>query len=128
MRPSPVRLSDSDLLEAEYVITPADTPSPLPSLGNCFNTGMCTWLCRHQRALQVALGIETVLLLVLLALFRWLNFQMQREELDSDEVGLRLLAGNPPLYVLDCITIQQKQFTAGEGRFPVKVSVGAVLC
>jgi hypothetical protein len=78
-----VRISGAELLEAGYALA----PPALPGLGNCFNTGLCAWLCHHRGALQIALGVETVLLLVLIALYRWLNRQMEQEGLDADEVS-----------------------------------------
>ncbi len=51
VRPSPVRVSDVDLLDlAQEVAMEA------PSLGNCFNTGFCAWLCKHRCSTQISRG------------------------------------------------------------------------
>ena len=64
MLASPVRVGEAgSLLE----------PEQAPALRNCFNSGLCAWLCAHRRGLQWALGLETLALLGLLALYTRLN-------------------------------------------------------
>lgn len=44
-RPSPVRVSDVDFMQIGE-----ELPLQAPSLSNCFNTGICSWLCNHRCA------------------------------------------------------------------------------
>ena len=64
--PSPVRAGDMSLLEAAQG---TDAHKQAPALHNCFNSGVCEWLCVHRRGLQWALGLETLALLALLAFY-----------------------------------------------------------
>ena len=68
-----------------------------PALRNCFNSGVCKWLCAHRRGLQWALGLETLALLALLAFYTRLNRALARQQPDEDDdddaqVGRPLLA------------------------------------
>ncbi len=45
VRPTPGRIAEADLLEL------ADSlEKEAPSLANCFNSGLCNWLCQHRQA------------------------------------------------------------------------------
>ncbi|KAK9906469.1 hypothetical protein WJX75_002462 [Coccomyxa subellipsoidea] len=82
-RPSPVRVSDVDFMQiGEELLLQA------PSLSNCFNTGICSWLCKHRRMLQYALGVETVLLVALFAFYARISRQAAQAGLDADEESL----------------------------------------
>lgn len=92
MLPSPVRPADLSLLQAEALGAAATTQKPAPALGNCFNSGVCEWLCAHRAGLQWALGLETLALLGLLAFYARLNRALGRQQqgLDEDEVRRQL--------------------------------------
>lgn len=81
MLASPVRVGETGLLLE---------PEPAaPALHNCFNSGLCAWLCTHRRGLQWALGLETLALLGLLALYTRLNraaAHARALEEDTDQV------------------------------------------
>lgn len=47
LRPSPVRVSEVDLLDLAQ-----EAAQESPSLGNCFNSGLCAWLCKHRCSTQ----------------------------------------------------------------------------
>ena len=86
--PSPVRAGDFSLLEAEQPLFIGEQPSA-PSLRNCFNSGLCEWLCAHRRGLQWALGVETLALVALLAFYARLNRALAAEQAaaeDEDQV------------------------------------------
>lgn len=78
---SPVRVGEPSLL--------LEPEQAAPGLRNCFNTGLCAWLCAHRRGLQWALGLETLALLGLLALYARLNraaAHARALEEDADQV------------------------------------------
>ncbi|EIE24363.1 hypothetical protein COCSUDRAFT_47246 [Coccomyxa subellipsoidea C-169] len=85
-RQAPVRVSDVDFMEiGEEVLQ-----QQAPTLSNCFNTGICSWLCQHRRMLQYALGVETVLLVALFAFYARISRQAAQQGLDADEESLRV--------------------------------------
>lgn len=43
VRPAPGRIPQADLLELVQGLN-----KDPPSLANCFNSGICSWLCRHR--------------------------------------------------------------------------------
>ena len=81
MLASPVRVGEPGSLPEREAAAPA--------LRNCFNSGLCAWLCAHRRGLQWALGLETLALLGLLALYTRLNraaAHARMLEEDTDQV------------------------------------------
>ncbi|CAL8462066.1 g1597 [Coccomyxa elongata] len=82
-RASPVRVSDLDFLQVAE-----ELPKQAPTLSNCFNTGLCAFLCKHRRMLQYALGVETVLLVALFAFYARITRQAAQQGLECDEESL----------------------------------------
>ncbi|CAK0771560.1 hypothetical protein CVIRNUC_003872 [Coccomyxa viridis] len=85
LRPAPARIPEGDL--QQLLKSLERQPA---SLANCFNTGICNWLCHHRQSLQYALGMETILLVALFALYARYNRRARGLQMDAaDEESLR---------------------------------------